>query len=266
MYKNNSNKKLSQYFLVDQLKSILLAQLIYNSHPKSATVVEIGPGRGSLTKELLALGLTIHAVEIDPIMCTFLRNTYSNYIQANKLIIHQEDFLRFDIMEYSKNNYDLTVVGNIPYHISTDILSKLVDLNIHIENVFLLVQKEYADRLVASHSTKQYGRLTIFAQLIFSINILTEISRNSFKPIPKVDSCFIQLKNNRNTLSPEILLKLKYITSIFFRHRRKMLKHVLRQYNIKTTHVIENIRAEEISPKQFLDLCKTLDFNLPCTF
>jgi len=214
------------HFLVDQnLRNKIVAAL--DLKPVD-TVLEIGSGKGELTQSIARCVKTVYAIEIDRRLLDILTEAVNSF--GNIRIINQ-DILKFDlnklIAEY-KIRGRIKVFGNIPYYISSPIIERLLDFRNSISSIFITVQKEFAKRVVARPGNKDYGSFSCFVQYYTSARIVFDISRNCFKPSPKVDSSFLELKIREY---PAVVLKDE---SLFFKiiraafnQRRKVLGNSL---------------------------------------
>ena len=218
-----AKKSLGQNFLID---SYIIDTIINTGNIKNKNILEIGPGTGNLTREILKQNpKKMFVVEKDPELCLLLKKNFDKKIE-----IFQEDILKFD--EKNLTNEKLVVFGNLPYNISTEILCKWIinlDEEFWFDELILMFQKEVADRIIAKSNTAKYGRLTILSNWRLNIKKICDISPNSFTPKPKIVSTLLHFcpKNDFFRLSePKNLEK---ITRIFFNHRRKMIK---KPYNI----------------------------------
>ena len=213
-----AKKSLGQNFLIDQN---IIDRIINIIELKDRNILEIGPGTGNLTEGILKKNpKKILAVEKDVNLANLIKKKFKN-----KVDVINEDILKLD--ENLLSDRTLTVFGNLPYNISTEILCKWI-LNIKekiwFDCLILMFQKEVADRIISDFNTKNYGRLTILANWRLHIKKIFDISPVSFQPKPQIDSTvlffepkeeFFLLKNSKN---------LEKITRIFFMHRRKMIK------------------------------------------
>lgn len=182
-------KKLGQNFLVDaniRDKIIGCAEL-----GREDTLLEIGSGLGQLTFELSKIAKKIIAVEYDRKLFSILSDLSKGF--PNIILIH-EDFLKFNLKEFAPKNRKFNVISNLPYCITTPVILKLFAHSGYIDFAILSLQKEFADRLVAEPSSKEYSSLTLFAEFHSEIKRLFNISKNSFYPAPKVDSTVISMR------------------------------------------------------------------------
>jgi len=218
-----AKKSLGQNFLID--KNII--NIITNTVSiKDNEVLEVGPGTGNLTKEILKKNPSkMYLIEKD----TFLAENLKEIIDE-RVKIFNEDILEFDENLLSKNK--IIVFGNLPYNISTEILSTWVTKlknDYWFSDLILMFQKEVADRIIAKFNSTNYGRLSILANWRLNINKICDISPESFSPRPKIKSSLIHFTPKKNFVEIEDPLNLEKITRIFFSHRRKMLKKPFNQ-------------------------------------
>ena len=242
-----AKKSLGQNFLID--KNIL--ELIVNTiNIKNKSVVEIGPGTGNLTDYILKKNPDkLLVIEKDNKLVEELRNKYSNNLQ-----IINDDVL--DLNEINLFKEKVIVFGNLPYNISTEILSKwIVNLrdNFWFEALVLMFQKEVADRVVAKFNNSNYGRLSILANWKLNICKISDIKPNSFKPKPKVDSSLLFFTPKKDFYKIKDPKNLEKITRIFFSNRRKMIKKPYNQIfngNLKVLEKLKinlNLRPQNLS-------------------
>jgi len=249
-----AKKSLGQNFLID--KNIL--DKIVNVVPiKGKTVLEIGPGSGNLTQQILNKNpKKIIVIEKDNDLVKYLEKIFNNQIK----IIHN-DVLKINEKILSKDK--ITVFGNLPYNISTEILSKWI-LNLEkkfwFDHLILMFQKEVAERILAKYNTSEYGRLSILANWKLNIKKISDVKPNSFSPSPKIESSILYFspKNNYHVLkNPKNLEK---ITRVFFSHRRKMLKKPYNQiFNgnkkiIKKLKINLNLRPQNLNTDMYYNL------------
>ena len=213
-----AKKSLGQNFLVDQN---IIDKIVNILELKNRSILEIGPGTGSLTEGILKKKpKKVLVVEKDDDLTNLLKVKFKNKIE-----IINSDILNID--ENLLSDKTLTVFGNLPYNISTEILCKWI-LNlkerIWFDCLILMFQKEVADRIISDFNTKSYGRLTILANWRLDIKKICDITPTSFLPKPKIDSTVLFFKPKKEFFSFKDSKNLEKITRIFFMHRRKMIK------------------------------------------
>ncbi|MDE3045610.1 MAG: ribosomal RNA small subunit methyltransferase A [Verrucomicrobiota bacterium] len=243
-------KRLSQNFLIDGnivRKIVQLAEV-----QPGDQVLEIGPGPGALTEELLARGASVLAVEKDPL---FARHLERFQTPDKRLEVHCDDILRYELPH---TRYK--VVANLPYHITTPILEKLFECPFH--SITIMIQKEVADRIRAKPSTKEFGSLTLFLQFYSTLHSSFTVSASCFYPRPSVDSTVLRLNSrplpdiDPNQLFP--LIRKAY------QQRRKTLVSSLRSLypNLSSTlealHLSTKARPEELTLEQWISLAHLL--------
>ncbi len=254
-----AKKSLGQNFLIDNNIINLIADSI--SASSLDLIIEIGPGQGALTKELVKKNSLYRAYEIDKDMQDYLK-VYEN--ERQKIIY--EDFLKANLRDDLKNlNYNnLFIVGNLPYYITSPIIEKIIDEDLSFEKLVIMVQKEVANRFMANPGTKEYGYFTLFLKYYFDINRICEVSKDKFRPIPKVDSTVLELTIRKKNLDIDIKIYQEFLKKCFSQ-KRKTLKNNLKEYdwykikNILDKHNLsESIRAEELSEDILSEILKAL--------
>ena len=234
-----AKKSLGQNFLIDR---DILEQIVSIVDIAGKEVLEIGPGSGNLTTYILKQKpKKIYAIEKDDNLALLLKDKFNNDIE-----IINNDVLK--ISEDKISNKRLIVFGNLPYNISTEILSKWIDnmgKNPWFENLILMFQKEVAERIIAEPNNSKYGRLSILSNWKLNIKKIMDIKPISFSPRPKIDSSLLLFTPKENYFELKSAKNLEMITRIFFSHRRKMLKKPFNQ-------VFKN--ANEVSKKFNIDL------------
>lgn len=218
-----AKKSLGQHFLRDRN----IIRKIAGSLPvaEGDRLLEIGPGTGMLTEELLSRFGNVTAVEIDRRAVELLRREYPALE-----VIHQ-DILRFSWEDLVKGEGELHVVGNLPYYITSPILFSILGQRKSVKSATLMVQKEVAERLVALPRTKEYGILSVQVQLMSSPSLLFDVSRGAFSPPPAVNSTVVQLLFDR----PELSCTdhgLKRVVRLAFQQRRKKLSNALKSLGV----------------------------------
>jgi len=242
-----AKKSLGQNFLID--KNII--DKIINIVPiTNNEILEVGPGTGNLTKEILKNNPSkMYLVEKDSFLVESLKE-----IISEKVKIFNKDILKFDENSISKNK--IIVFGNLPYNISTEILSRWVTNlknDYWFSDLILMFQKEVADRIIAKSNTSTYGRLSILANWRLNINKICDISPESFSPRPKIQSSLIHFTCKENFAEIKDPLNLEKITRIFFSHRRKMLKKPFNQIFNGNTDLLRKLNIDLKLRPQNLD-------------
>ena len=208
-------KRKGQNFLIDE--NILRIQIRESDILASDKILEIGPGLGFLTEELLKTGARVTAVEIDPVLYRYLKGKLECKYE-NLALIHG-DFLKEEFPDFNK------VVANLPYNISSPVTFRLRDLG--IDRAVLMYQYEFARRLCSAPDCKDYSRLSVMCQYDFTPTLIRKIGRNVFYPSPDVDSALVSLvRRNRETKAGNYEI-FRNIVRAAFTNRRKKLKNSL---------------------------------------
>ena len=218
-----AKKSLGQNFLIDKN---IIEKITNVAKIEKKTILEIGPGTGNLTSYIIQKKpKKIIAIEKDTVLAKNLEQNFKN-----KITIINDDVLKVDETKLSKDR--VIVFGNLPYNISTEILSKWIinlDKNLWFENLILMFQKEVANRIIAKPNTSNYGRLSIISNWKLDINKLFDIKPDSFSPKPKVESSLLFFSLKKNFVKIKNPYNLEKITRIFFNQRRKMIKKPFNQ-------------------------------------
>lgn len=244
----NYKKNFGQNFLINPA---IAAKIVEESGTsKGETVLEIGAGKGILTQALIKKATKVISFEIDRELFEFLRNKF----EGMEIEFMFEDFLQF------KGNLKVDrCVSNIPYNISTPIIKKLFDLE--IPSMTLMVQKEYAKRLMAMPKSKEYNSLSVFFQVKSKIERLFDVDRKSFFPPPKVDSTVIKITRTEE-LENKIkdIKRFESIVRASFAYKRKMIRNNLKGIDavLKKAGISPTQRAEEIPIENFIELSNLL--------
>ena len=243
-----AKKSLGQNFLKDKN---ILKKIANLSNIEDKVVLEIGPGTGNLTSYILnKKPKKVFVIEKDNEFATNLKNKFQD-----KLIIINEDVLKVDETIISKDK--VTVFGNLPYNISTEILSKWI-INLKdffwFECLILMFQKEVADRIIAEFNTKKYGRLSIICNWRLNIKKICDIKPDAFSPKPKVDSSLLIFYPKKEFVRIKDPKNLETITRIFFNQRRKMLKKPFNQLFNGDHRVLKKLKIDTALRPQNLNL------------
>jgi len=259
-----AKKSLGQNFLIDEniINKIVNICLIEDKN-----VLEIGPGTGNLTKEILnKKPKNFFVVEKDNELSKFLNENFKK-----KITVINEDILKIDEKNLIKEK--LVVFGNLPYNISTEILCKWI-INLEedyfwFEDLVLMFQKEVADRIIAKFNTSNYGRLSIISNWKLNIKKICDINSNSFSPRPKIDSTLLHFTPKENFFKISKPKNLETITRIFFNHRRKMIKKPFNQIFKDNGDIVNklninlNLRPQNLDLITYYKLTKEYE-NLRC--
>ncbi|MDC0046976.1 16S rRNA (adenine(1518)-N(6)/adenine(1519)-N(6))-dimethyltransferase RsmA [Candidatus Pelagibacter sp.] len=216
-------KSLGQNFLIDKL---VIEKIVNSIDIKGKTILEVGPGTGNLTTYILKRKpKKMFVIEKDN---NLTKNLEYNF--KDQITIINDDIL--NVNENLLFNEKVTVFGNLPYNISTEILSKWI-LNLKdsfwFDHLILMFQKEVADRIIAKYNTSSYGRLSILSNWKLNIKKICDIKPASFSPRPKIDSSLLYFSPKKDFYKIKDPKNLEKITRIFFNHRRKMLKKPFNQ-------------------------------------
>jgi len=218
-----AKKSLGQNFLIDKN---ILEKITDITDIENKTVLEIGPGTGNLTSYILNKNpKKMFVIEKDNKLSIDLKNKFNN-----RLTIINDDVLKVDENNLFKDKF--IVFGNLPYNISTEILSKwIINLkdNFWFECLILMFQKEVADRIIAECNTSSYGRLSIISNWKLNIKKICDIKPDAFYPKPKIDSSLLFFLPKKNFIKIKDPNNLEKVTRIFFNQRRKMLKKPFNQ-------------------------------------
>lgn len=258
-------KSLGQNFLID---GNIVRRIVDGAGvEEGSNVLEIGPGVGTLTEELLLRGANVLAVEIDKNLVDIHKKTL-NY---DRVKIIYDDFLRLDteeIKSYLKG--PIKVVANLPYYVTTPIITKILESDLDVESITVMVQKEVANRFAAEAGTKDYGSLSVFINYYAEPKYLFSVPKSVFMPKPNVDSAVVKLeiKKHREDIDKDKLFR---VVRGAFSKRRKTILNALSTYgfkNITKTEIAEalkisgidaNRRGETLSPEEFM----VLSINFP---
>jgi len=218
-----AKKSLGQNFLIDKN---ILDKIVNSTEILNKTILEIGPGTGNLTSYILKKNpKKIFLIEKDNELSNDLENKFDNQVT-----IINEDVLKVDETKLFKEK--VTVFGNLPYNISTEILSKwIINLkdNFWFECLVLMFQKEVADRIIAEFNTSNYGRLSIICNWKLNIKKICDIEPEAFFPKPKINSTLLLFYPKENFIKIDDPNNLEKLTRVFFNQRRKMLKKPFNQ-------------------------------------
>ncbi len=268
-YNIRANKNLGQNFLINDN---VIEYIVDSAEIESEDlVIEIGPGLGTLTSKLLEKAKKVICIELDKRMVEILKDRFSLY---DSFEIIQNDILKLDLKSLIANNRkeykNIKVVANLPYYITTQILTKLLEDKLDIESITVMIQKEVADRLVEKPGGKNTGAITYCIDYYCKAKKIIEVSNESFIPEPRVISEVIKL-----TLRKELPVKVNNEEELFkvikvaFMQRRKTLVNSLTNAKVfekkedaiqllKKLGIDENIRPEKLQLEDFANICNNL--------
>lgn len=241
-------KALGQHFLNNEEVAYNIVQAVKSNNKN---ILEIGPGMGVLTKYLIEKpDVNFSVVEIDDESVVYLKRHYP------QLHIFAADFLQMDLAQLYNEN--LTIIGNFPYNISSQILFKVLDSKELVTEVVGMFQKEVAERVAAQPGKKMYGILSVLLQAFYDIEYLFTVDENQFTPPPKVKSGVIRITKN-----PEKSLRcsedlFKNVVKTAFNQRRKTLRNSLKSFRFEEGFLqdeVFSLRPEQLSVAQFEEIC-----------
>ncbi len=217
----------------------------------AACVIEIGPGRGALTRHLLPRTDALHAIELDAGLAEYLRAKLGG---EPKLHVHASDVLATDLTQWGP----AVVTGNLPYYITSPIIQKFLSLDSRFKTAVFLMQWEVAERLLAGPGSRAYGYLSVMAQLVCHLDLVSKVPASAFVPPPKVESGAVRFA--RKERAPENFREVLLFVSRCFLHKRKTLRNNLRPFYGPAIDSLPEaaLRAEQLSTDQFLALHKRL--------
>jgi len=254
-------KRFGQNFLVDER---IIADIIGAIRPEPEdNMLEIGPGLGALTRPLLKRLNHLHVVEIDRDIIARLEHDYPQDNPESKLTIHTGDALKFDVAALP---VPLRIVGNLPYNISSPLLFHFATYANRIRDMHFMLQNEVVERMVARHSTPEYGRLSVMLQYRFNMEKLLDVPPESFRPAPKVNSAIVRmipLPASEIQVRNEKLFAA--IVGAAFGQRRKTLRNTLCNYlrepDFMRLGINAQLRAENLGVEEFIKTANYLGGN-----
>lgn len=260
---HQARKRFGQNFLND---SQIIAKIIQAINPKADdNLVEIGPGLGALTQPIIEQGFHLKAVELDKDLIPYLRAL--NEQEKGQLEIKEADALSVDFAQYGQN---IRVFGNLPYNISTPLLFHLLNFKEQLLDMHFMLQKEVVDRISASPNSKAYGRLSVVIQYLCKVEPLFVVSKDAFRPKPKVESAIIRLtpyKANENPYQPVSTDALMKAVRFAFAMRRKTLrnnfKQLLNEAHFESIDISPSRRAETLTMNEFIKLAQLIEERYP---
>jgi 16S rRNA (adenine1518-N6/adenine1519-N6)-dimethyltransferase len=259
---HQARKRFGQNFLHDPG---VIERIVRSINPKpDDRIVEIGPGLGALTEELLAVNPRLQVVELDRDLIPVLRTKFFNYPEFR---IHEADALKFDFSELAQDG-PLRIVGNLPYNISTPLIFHLLEQSGVVKDMHFMLQKEVVQRLAAGPGDNHYGRLGIMAQYFCRVQPLFEVGPGAFRPAPKVDSAIVRLVPHETLPHPaRDLASLQMVVRTAFNARRKTLRkslgNLIRVEELQALGINDGLRPENLSLAEFVAIADFLVENRP---
>ncbi|MBL4936064.1 16S rRNA (adenine(1518)-N(6)/adenine(1519)-N(6))-dimethyltransferase RsmA [Clostridium sp. YIM B02515] len=260
-------KSLGQNFLIDD--SVLMDIVEGANVSSEDLIIEIGPGVGTLTKELLKRAKKVFSIELDADLIPILKEELKEF---NNFDLIHKDALKVDFNSLTGEEKSIKVVANLPYYVTTPIIAKLLNDKFNFKSLTIMIQKEVAERIAADPNTKEYGALSILVQYYCDTEIVRKVAPSSFIPQPKVDSIVIKLNKLEK---PRVIVKDE---KLFFRvsreafnMRRKTLWNALKALKIGSdlmekafinARIDSKRRGETLSLQEFADLSNAIyDLN-----
>ncbi|WP_372878563.1 16S rRNA (adenine(1518)-N(6)/adenine(1519)-N(6))-dimethyltransferase RsmA [Spongiibacter marinus] len=250
MSTHRARKRFGQNFLHD--RGIIQGIVRAVTPRENQRLLEIGPGQGAITAELLASGCQLHVIELDRDLIPILEEKFAT---RDNFHLHEGDALKFDIAALA-GDAPLRVVGNLPYNISTPLIFHLLSAQHRITDMHFMLQKEVVDRLAAQPGSKAYGRLGIMAQYYCEVEALFDVPPESFSPRPKVISSIVRLTPHKTLPCPaDDVNVLQRVLREAFTMRRKTLRN-----NLKNTLNDEQLQALGLNPGARPETLQLADF------
>ncbi len=262
LYDFKFKKSLGQNFLIDKN---FVDKIVDAAEIENQNVLEIGPGIGTITYEMAKLAKKVVAIEIDQTLIPILEENLGEF--ENTKVIN-EDILKVDLkklVEEEFNGESFKVVSNLPYYITTPIIEMLITTGIACDDMTIMVQKEVAERMVASESSKEYSSLSVFIKFYTDAKVVINLPKSVFMPQPKIDSTILNLKLRLydDKVNQDMLFKL--VRSGFNKRRKTILNSlsdVVAKDDLKLAfeklNLAENLRAENLSLDDYINLANEL--------
>lgn len=263
LYSFRFSKSLGQNFLVDKN---FVDKIVAAADVSGENVIEIGPGIGTITYEMAKVAKKVVAIEIDDSLIPIIEE---NMVEFDNFDLIHEDILKADLEKIVAEEFageSFKVVSNLPYYITTPIIEKLVTSNLPCTDMTIMVQKEVADRMLATEKDKEYSSLSVFVKYYSDAKKVTNVPKSVFMPQPKIDSTVLKLDLRKYTddVDEEKLFALIHAG---FNKRRKTilnsLSDVVEKEKLRLAFeklgIKDNLRAENLSLDDFINLAKTIE-------
>ncbi len=233
-----------------------IAERIADALPEEKNFIEVGPGRGVLTKYLVKRDANFIPIEKDDVLAAFIANEYPSLAQT----IINNDFLKVDLSKLFEGA-SFSIIGNFPYNISTQILFAAIDHSERINHLVGMFQREVAQRIASGPGSKVYGITSVLTQYYFDVEYLFKVEKGNFNPPPKVTSAVIRLSRKSSVDRSIDFSLLKSIVKMSFQQRRKMmrntLKGIVKDKNLLEEEIFQR-RPESLSVEEFISLTKLI--------
>lgn len=263
LYSFRFSKSLGQNFLVDKN---FVDKIVAAADVSGENVIEIGPGIGTITYEMAKVANKVVAIEIDDSLIPIIEE---NMVEFDNFDLIHEDILKADLEKIVAEEFageSFKVVSNLPYYITTPIIEKLVTSNLPCTDMTIMVQKEVADRMLATEKDKEYSSLSVFVKYYSDAKKVTNVPKSVFMPQPKIDSTVLKLDLRKYTDDVDEA-KLFALIHAGFNKRRKTilnsLSDVVEKEKLRLAFeklgIKDNLRAENLSLDDFINLAKTIE-------
>ena len=256
MIENVSPKKfLGQHFLIDENISKKIVDAV--NLKEFDKIVEIGPGKGALSKYLFDFSDKLILIEYDTESVEFIKSSFKKH---NPNIV-KKDFLKYNLKDVLTQTSKNLIIGNFPYNISSQIIFKILENYLLVGNLIGMFQKEVAERIISKPNSKEYGIISVKTQLLYDVKILFDVSPNVFFPKPRVNSSVISLTRKKNININFDLKLFDRLVKLSFQQRRKKIKNSLKKLDIKENILEDSIfglRPEQLSVNDFIRLTQKI--------
>jgi len=247
-------KYLGQHFLTDASIAARIGDALQNE--SNFPVLEIGPGTGILTKELIKRNFSnLILAEIDTESVEYLKKNFD----TTKFNLLEADFLKMDLSAFCDS--EMCIIGNFPYNISSQIFFKALENREKVSEIVCMIQKEVAERIASKEGSKVYGILSVLMQLYYRCEYLFTVHEHVFNPPPKVKSGVVRFVRYRLAIECVDEKKLFMVVKTAFNQRRKTLRNSLKSMLTSETdmsHRFWNLRPEQLSPEEFVELTRMI--------
>ena len=256
MIENVSPKKfLGQHFLIDENISKKIVEAV--NLKEFDKIVEIGPGKGALSKYLFDFSDKLILIEYDTESVEFIKSSFKKH---NPNIV-KKDFLKYNLKDVLTQTSKNLIIGNFPYNISSQIIFKILENYLLVGNLIGMFQKEVAERIISKPNSKEYGIISVRTQLLYDVKILFDVSPNVFFPKPRVNSSVISMTRKKNININFDLKLFDKLVKLSFQQRRKKIKNSLKKLDLKENILEDSIfglRPEQLSVNDFIKLTQKI--------